>query len=1341
MNKAKKMTSILAASFMFATAFATFSVVKSNHSVVSSLDGLKLVAEEKATLANLANKKYADTTTHTTLDKESAAYSVRLGENAGLRFKYSLTSTMLASAFDDNAVDFNDYTFGVYVTKTASLNGATLTSKIDDTTVTKLKVDATKTAISEDNSEVTFAAVLVGFDAENEYNTDFTSVAYVSNGTTTLYTAESYYSYMKAINYYLDDTNDVHAKLSEEQLSELTTLKEDKNVSYRIVEDGDNLKLYQYATKTDTNIGDAIATTSKPATSTAEYTINTKDKGSSSISGTLYEFTQSGNVYTSSTKGIGSSLAAMTITATTDGNIVFDYNVQGESGYDYFSAEYVKSGETTISNISDTNGTSLSKISNGDTPVTGRASVTVSKGDVIILTYRKDGSGNRGTDCAIITIAGSSSTTNIATFETFGGSYCNPDVILNGALFGGLPTPTKDGYYFDGWYSTNTFDAASKVDSNTTLNADTTLYASWLDLRDACPLMGSHTGLTTSGTSLKNSFTTLSGKGITFGYHGDFVAQTSSNSSFSGTYDAATNTFDVSGASMFYDAEAGLIVMAHSATPTTSTYYTTYVVGSGTTSMYSSGSYTYSFDSGKYRYLSIQGKELFIDVAKNQVYFNVKAYDENGNVVSPSAIADQFVIYVKQGDTLLNTFGYAGSSTISSTTDSIGVYTADNGTDTVKLSGAGYLIYSAYSTSSKIKYTKVSDTVFTIENYYSYSYTFTFDHDAKTVSVTENKHEISYEWNDHTDESAEKSNPTEKWNNCWLYTSDVKPSSGTVITEGDKYYVFKGWYTDDTLTTAYKQTKVTTNITLYASWAEAFKVTYDANGGTCDDEFVYVEGNTTISSLPSPTKSGYVFAGWTLNDVAFDSTTSVTGNITLKASWEEAPFFTGTYYGVNIDNSGAGKASTKTPSSGSSYQIKLTEDGNAYVKSSSKTSTWVKTNYDETTHILTLADGKKIFIYKMSNGDVLAVTDYSISTSTICDDDFMMYVKPASSSTTYSDCKFDYVYWENGYMGIAKVTAGTNVSYVYIDGVDSHNKVYADVTLTDFDGNAVAFDSLYDTTSKTFVSKVLIKDSSGTEIARFGGTSTGFIVDDGLSGTYTGSLNGKASTVFLDGYGAATLDSVAGTYTYDTTSKVVTLVVNKDTYQFTITTVDTLTQKLDGSEGTYTGTLGDLVLTGYGVATLGESNATYVPSGTLIALTIGEEISYVTIDKTAKTYVVTTLSKFSSCVFTGSGNCNDYQSTMKIQFNEGTTISGLMAFTGTLKETDYNTCVFTGVYDDEAHTLTLTVTSATAGSDLTGKVYVFSVEDGKLTFVSTTASRNIFKVDSNYTLTCADFKA
>ncbi|MGN1207487.1 MAG: InlB B-repeat-containing protein, partial [Eubacteriales bacterium] len=98
-----------------------------------------------------------------------------------------------------------------------------------------------------------------------------------------------------------------------------------------------------------------------------------------------------------------------------------------------------------------------------------------------------------------------------------------------------------------------------------------------------------------------------------------------------------------------------------------------------------------------------------------------------------------------------------------------------------------------------------------------------------------------------------------------------------------RYYLFQEWQKDGV---AYDfTTAVSENIVLTAAFERDpayVTVTFDNEGVT---ETVFLEKNATAIAPAAPTKDGYTFGGWLLNDETFDFETAVAEDITLTAKW------------------------------------------------------------------------------------------------------------------------------------------------------------------------------------------------------------------------------------------------------------------------------------------------------------------------------------------------------------------------------------------------------------------------------------------------------------------------
>ncbi len=164
-------------------------------------------------------------------------------------------------------------------------------------------------------------------------------------------------------------------------------------------------------------------------------------------------------------------------------------------------------------------------------------------------------------------------------------------------------------------------------------------------------------------------------------------------------------------------------------------------------------------------------------------------------------------------------------------------------------------------------------------------------------------------------------------------------NEGSTITETiptKEGYNFLGWYYNDAEFDF--TTKIESDITLKAKWEETkqtsseeskpttpvtkkYTVKFDSNGGSKVSNQT-VEENKTAPEPTNPTRTGYTFKGWTLNNQTYDFSKPVTKDITLKAKWEEIKQTSSEEsepttpvtkkYTVKFDSNGGSKVSNQT---------------------------------------------------------------------------------------------------------------------------------------------------------------------------------------------------------------------------------------------------------------------------------------------------------------------------------------------------------------------------------------------------------------------------------------------
>jgi uncharacterized repeat protein (TIGR02543 family) len=131
-------------------------------------------------------------------------------------------------------------------------------------------------------------------------------------------------------------------------------------------------------------------------------------------------------------------------------------------------------------------------------------------------------------------------------------------------------------------------------------------------------------------------------------------------------------------------------------------------------------------------------------------------------------------------------------------------------------------------------------------------------------------------------------------------------------------YTFAGWYRESTFDTAVTGTQTpSSSYTIYAKWTAAtYTLTYTYNGatgGNTTSSDTYTTGGTAIT-LPTPTKTGYTFAGWYAESnfvTQKTGTQTPSASATLYAKWANGTYtLTYTYNGATGGNGSASASYT-----------------------------------------------------------------------------------------------------------------------------------------------------------------------------------------------------------------------------------------------------------------------------------------------------------------------------------------------------------------------------------------------------------------------------------------------
>ncbi|MCI5745013.1 MAG: InlB B-repeat-containing protein [Erysipelotrichaceae bacterium] len=230
-----------------------------------------------------------------------------------------------------------------------------------------------------------------------------------------------------------------------------------------------------------------------------------------------------------------------------------------------------------------------------------------------------------------------------------------------------------------------------------------------------------------------------------------------------------------------------------------------------------------------------------------------------------------------------------------------------------------------------------------------------------------------------------------------------------------------------------------------------------------------------------------------------------------------------------------------------------------------------------------------------------------------------------------------------------------------------------------------------------------------------------------------GTYSGSLGTIVLDGAGNATVDGVA--YTYKVVNEVVEIDIANSTKTVQLAN-GSYSFVADSTAGTYTGDYGTFVSNGDGTGTLDSVEVTYTKSDSLLTIYVGEETKTVLLGDDG-TYLTNSI--FAGHTFTGSfySDWDEGTSNLKIVFNDndGGIISGVI-YSGYGTTYFFN---FTATYAD--NTLTFTIVTSLNKNEFAGKVVVATVSGSTITIVSTQISNAAYSWDNQGSATDSTFQA
>ncbi len=520
-------------------------------------------------------------------------------------------------------------------------------------------------------------------------------------------------------------------------------------------------------------------------------------------------------------------------------------------------------------NILKAQGLKVAKLENYDN--------TVASG--IVISQTPEAGSSQIEDVVVVLMVSKGKQPISVTFDGNGGNASSSSsTVYIGSEYGALPTATKTGYTFDGWYS-SAVGGVGVTESTTVITPSAhTLYAHW-----------------TANTYM-----------VSFDANGGSISAGSSSVIYNSEYGelpSATRT-GYAFVGWYTEKDGGTRV----------TSYTKCTVASNHTvyARWSTTAYQVIFDANGGR-VSSDKLLVIIDEAYGALPVATRdGYTFDGWYTSANGGAE-----------------ITESSVVSSASEHTlyAHWTADS--YTVTLSGNG-------GTSSSLTVTygnKYGSLPVSVRDGYTFDGWYTEPSGgtavtADTVVSNSSSHNLYAHW------SAKKYTVTFDGNGGTSSSLTIAYGStyGTLPTSTRDGYTFVGWYTSVSGGAKVLSTTVmdnASNHTLYARWSnDAYTVTLDSNGGDTSYEVVVSYGSA-YGTLPTPTKAGHTFVGWYTDktggaEVLGSTAVNKTSNHTLYAHWKV------NQYTITLNGNG-GESSSVTVYYGSNYGVLPTPTRSGYI--------------------------------------------------------------------------------------------------------------------------------------------------------------------------------------------------------------------------------------------------------------------------------------------------------------------------------------------------------------------------------------------------------------------------
>ena len=398
-----------------------------------------------------------------------------------------------------------------------------------------------------------------------------------------------------------------------------------------------------------------------------------------------------------------------------------------------------------------------------------------------------------------------------------------------GQTIGTLPTPTKDGYTFVGWYTDNV-NYTTMLNGSNVVNTDVNGYAKWIDDSDPMdyvfyiPGECSFTsyGLTNGPNSNCVSIINPTGSNI------DYTENTLSTKKYIDTgialYDSTNNGRDF---------EVGFTIVTYS--PSANPHRATFVNSKA------------EIDNETLKYPGFTFRRN--ESSNNLLLQSRKEFSSNAEFITSYLNVQSVVIYRTGGSIYYSING--GETTL---LNSLENYNPEF--DLTTWFGAGPS--NAAGTSAQRFF------IGTLSNMY--------------IKLATDKVDVTFD-------------PNYQGAHTFIRRVSQGGTFSELPTHDRSGYTLDGWYTETEggtkLTT---NTVINEEDTYYAHWLENITVTFDANGGSVVPNTITFSPNTAIEELPIPVRSGYTFVGWFSDDTEqatqITNETIFTTSTTVVARWQ-----------------------------------------------------------------------------------------------------------------------------------------------------------------------------------------------------------------------------------------------------------------------------------------------------------------------------------------------------------------------------------------------------------------------------------------------------------------------